>query len=59
MFKVILCDRVAEEGIELLKDNPEIKLEIRDTVSKSELLNFVEDADAVITRSATTIDKIF
>lgn len=59
MFKVILCDRVAEEGIELLKDNPEIKLEIMDTVSKSDLLNFVEDADAVITRSATTIDKNF
>ena len=59
MFKVVLCDRIAEEGVKLLKDNPEIKLEIRDNVSKSELLNFIEDADAVITRSATTIDKNF
>jgi len=59
LFKVVLCDRIVEEGMKLLKDNPEIKLEIRDNVSKSELLNFIEDADAVITRSATTIDKNF
>ncbi len=59
MFKVVVCDSISEKGIEILKNEPEIEVEIKTDVDKKELPKQLQDADAIITRSATTVDKEF
>ena len=59
MFKVVVCDPISEKGIELLKRDKDIIVEVKSGVDKKELPKQIEDADAIITRSATTIDKEF
>ncbi len=59
MFKVAVCDSISEKGIELLKAEKEIEVELKAGVDKKELPLQLADVDAVITRSATTIDKEF
>ncbi len=59
MFKVVVCDTISEKGIDILKNHKEIDVEIKTTTPKDELPKQLRDADAIITRSATTIDKEF
>ncbi len=59
MFKVVVCDSISEKGIEILKNDPEIEVEIKTDLDKKELPKHLTDTDAIITRSATTVDKEF
>ncbi len=59
MFKVVVCDTISEKGIEILKNHKDVDLSIKTDVRKDELPKQLADADAIITRSATTIDKEF
>ncbi len=59
MYKVVVCDNISEAGIEILKNDPDIEVELKSDVDKKELPKQLEDADAIITRSSTTIDKEF
>ncbi len=59
MYRVAICDSISEKGIEILKNDPEIEPVIKTDVKKDELPHHLEDVDAIITRSATTIDKAF
>ncbi len=59
MFKVAVCDNISEKGIELLKAEKEISVELKTNIDKEKLPSQLEDVDAIITRSATTINKEF
>ncbi len=59
MLKVVVCDNISQSGIEILKNDPDIELDIKSSVSKDELPNYLSDADAIITRSATSVDDAF
>ncbi|WP_022671272.1 phosphoglycerate dehydrogenase [Hippea alviniae] len=59
MHKVVICDNISEAGIDILRNEPDIEVEIKSDVDKKELPKQLEDADAIITRSSTTIDKEF
>ncbi len=59
MFKVAVCDSISEKGVDILRAQKEIEVEIKTGVDKKELPLQLADVDAVITRSATTIDKEF
>jgi len=59
MFKVVICDPISEKGIEILKNEKDIIVEIKSSVDKKELPLHLKDADAIITRSSTTVDKEF
>ena len=58
-MKVVVCDPIHEAGIELLKKAKDIELVDASKTPKDELLRIVEDADGVITRSPTPVDKKF
>ncbi|MGE5327911.1 MAG: phosphoglycerate dehydrogenase [Deltaproteobacteria bacterium] len=53
-MKVLVTEKIAEEGIEILKTSAEV--DIKCGMSKEELLGVIPDYDAVIVRSATKID---
>jgi D-3-phosphoglycerate dehydrogenase len=56
-FKVLAPEPLGEEGIRILKESPDVDLDIRTGVSKQELLGILGEYDAIITRSATKLDK--
>jgi phosphoglycerate dehydrogenase-like enzyme len=51
--RVLICDRIAEVGIELLQQEAEVDVKIG--LSPAELQSIVGDYDAVVVRSATKI----
>ncbi len=55
-MKVGICDPIAEEGVEILKNKG---LEVVDltAIPKEELIKHVADMDALIVRSATKVRK--
>jgi D-3-phosphoglycerate dehydrogenase len=59
MFKVAVCDTISEKGIEILKNHKDIELDLKTDIAKDVLPKQLKDADAIITRSATTIDREF
>lgn len=58
--KVVVCDHIHQDGIEILKNSKDINLVIAYDVPKGEELGkVVKDADLVITRSSTPVDEAF
>ncbi|WP_243371890.1 phosphoglycerate dehydrogenase [Geotalea sp. SG265] len=56
-MKVIVTDEVAQEGLELLKKDPRVEMDVRLGLKKEELLALIGDYEVIITRSGTTVDK--
>jgi D-3-phosphoglycerate dehydrogenase len=55
--KVIVCDHIHESGLEILKNEESIEFANLSNLDKVELLNQIEDADVLITRSSTDVDE--
>ncbi len=53
--KVIVSERIADEGIALLKT--ELDVDYRDGISREELLQILPNYDALIVRSVTKVDE--
>lgn len=53
--KVIISERIADEGVELLKT--ELEVDYRDGISREELLNIIDQYDALIVRSVTQVNE--
>lgn len=53
--KIIVTERVADEGIALLKAEAEV--DYRDGISREELLNIIGNYDALIVRSVTNVNE--
>lgn len=53
--RVIVSERIAEEGLELLKT--ELEVDFRDGISREELLSIIDQYDALIVRSVTKVDE--
>ena len=56
-MKIIVTDEVAAAGLELLKQDPRVKMEIKLGLKKEELLSIIGGYDIIITRSGTTVDR--
>ncbi len=56
MKKVIVCDAILDEGVELLRKADDIELIEAAKVPKDELLKMLDDVDLAITRSSTEFD---
>ena len=52
--KVIVTERIAEEGLALLKN--ELDVDFRDGISREELLEIIDQYDALIVRSVTKVN---
>ncbi len=53
--KVIVTERIAEEGLALLKK--ELDVDFRDGISREELLDIIDQYDALIVRSVTKVNE--
>lgn len=58
-MKIVVCDPIHEVGFEILKKAKDIELIDASKISKDKLMDIIEDADGVITRSPTPIDENF
>jgi len=56
MYKVLVTETVSEAGLELLRQDKDIKVEVRTGLSREDLLKAVSDVDGMITRSGTPLD---
>ncbi len=55
MNKVIVSERIADEGIKLLQT--ELDVAYKDDISREELLEIIDQYDALIVRSVTKVDE--
>jgi len=53
--RVIVTERIAEEGLELLR--AELDVDYRDGISRAELLDIIGEYDALIVRSVTKVNE--
>ncbi|MDO9508887.1 MAG: phosphoglycerate dehydrogenase [Thermovirgaceae bacterium] len=56
MYKVLVTEVISDAGLEILRQDPDVRLEIRTGLSRDELLKAVADVDGMITRSGTPLD---
>lgn len=54
-MKILICDKLAEEGIKILKDVKEFKVDCKFGITPKELKSIVKNYHALIIRSATKI----
>jgi len=57
VFRVLVTDNVAAEGVAVLNREPDIAADVRDKLAPEELLAIIPDYDALIVRSATKVTK--
>ncbi len=55
MNKVIVSERIADEGIKLLQT--ELEVDYKDGIKREELLGIIDQYDALIVRSVTKVDE--
>lgn len=55
MYKVLLCDKLSEEGIRILEE-AQIEVDCKFGIDKNELKEIIKDYDAIIVRSQTKVD---
>jgi len=55
--KILVSDNLAEEGIELLKGSPDIKVDVKPKLELQELISRIGEYDALVVRSATKITR--
>jgi len=56
-FKVLVTEHLGDDGIIMLKQAPDVDLDIKIGLKRNELLNILPEYDAIITRSGTPMDK--
>ncbi len=54
-FKVIVTDNIAREGVDILKRDGSIDVDLRPGIKNDELKKIIGDYDAIITRSGTAV----
>jgi D-3-phosphoglycerate dehydrogenase len=56
-FKVLLLDGIDPAGIDVIRRSKEIEPIVHDKIGRAELLDLVTDADGIIVRSSTAVDR--
>src|SRR5215467_4247815 len=57
MFKVLLLDGIDPAGVEVIQRSRSIEPIVHDKIVREKLLEIVPDADAIIVRSSTSVDR--
>jgi len=55
MFKILISDKLAQEGVDILKSVKEFQVDCKYGISPEELKNVIKDYDALIIRSGTEV----
>lgn len=54
-FKVLITDHIAEEGLSILRSDPNVEVDVKAGIKNVDLKPIIGDYDAIITRSGTTV----
>ncbi|ADR19040.1 phosphoglycerate dehydrogenase [Calditerrivibrio nitroreducens] len=54
-FKILITDHIAEEGLAILKADPNVEVTVKPGIKNNDLKPIIGEYDAVITRSGTTV----
>ena len=54
-FKILITEKVGQSGLDLLKEAPDVDLEINMTLTHGQLLEKLADIDGILTRSGTSM----
>ncbi|MEL7568901.1 MAG: phosphoglycerate dehydrogenase, partial [Dehalobacterium sp.] len=57
-MKVLVAEKIAQEGIEVLKE-ADLTVDVQLNLTREQLLNIIEDYDAIVVRSVTKINEEF
>lgn len=57
MFKILISDSLAQEGVEILKKVKEFKVDVKLNLLPEELKNIIKDYDALLVRSGTKVTR--
>jgi D-3-phosphoglycerate dehydrogenase len=57
MFKVLVSDKMDEDALKFLKDDSDVELTVKTSLSVEELKEEIKDKNAIIVRSATKVRK--
>jgi len=55
-FKVLVTDHISQDGIDILRADSDIQVDIMAGIKNAELKKIIGEYDAIITRSGTTVD---
>lgn len=55
MYRVLITDNLSPAGLEVLKQNPEIEVDVRSGLSPAEVREALKEADGIIIRSGTQL----
>lgn len=55
--KILITDGMAKEGVDILMAQPSFEVDLRKNTPASELLGMIQNYDAIVIRSATTLTK--
>ena len=56
MFSILVSDKLGDAGVERLKQEPDIHVDVKTGLTKEQLAGTLSDYDALIIRSATKVD---
>lgn len=57
MLKVLISDKLEKEGVDVLKTEKEISVDLKPGISVKDLLHVIKEYDALIVRSGTKVTK--
>src|SRR3989338_5102801 len=57
MFKILVSDPLAQEGVDILKKVKEFQVDVKHKLPPEELKKIIKDYDALLVRSATKVTK--
>lgn len=57
MYKILVSDKLSEEGLSVLKANEEFKVDVKTNLKPEELKSIIKDYDALLVRSSTKVTK--
>ena len=57
MYKVLVSDKLSDQGLEILKSSKEFKVDVKVGLKPDELKNIIKDYDALLVRSSTKVTK--
>lgn len=57
MIRILIADKIADNGINLLKMEPDFDVHVRTGLKEDELIEIIGDFDALIVRSATKVTR--
>ncbi len=57
MYRVLVCDKISDEGVKLLSLEQDFEVDVKTGLKEDELVSIIDNYDAMIVRSATKVTR--